>query len=189
MTLQLHVLHAAESAATPGDPMDEQCPSVLSSPAVLSSCRPMPAASYMESVYVVFVPPLFLSPSISPTLPTVSSTELCLLMMCLKQDSLFCHFCLQPCSRQCQGMRAPSRQWCWWLLWPDYLLLEKSHVGVWQSRKLLPHWGKKTGPRQFLELPRDTGPYSKWPWGMRAALGTYTKEDVINVRAALGQPH
>lgn len=57
--------------------------SVLSSAALLSSCRLMSVVSVMESVHLIFGFPLFQPPFIFPNI-IVFSKEPCLLVMCLK---------------------------------------------------------------------------------------------------------
>ena len=63
------VLHAAESALTPGDPVTEWCPNVLSFASLLCSCGLLPMASFMASIHPSTLSlPLFLLPSVFPAL-------------------------------------------------------------------------------------------------------------------------
>ena len=65
------------------DPLNECCPQCLSSTALLSSCRLIPMASFIEPIHYTFGLPLFLLPSTFPSIIAFSKDSY-LLIMCPK---------------------------------------------------------------------------------------------------------
>lgn len=95
---QVCVLCAAESAPTPGDITNECVHNVLCSKALLSSCRLMPTASFIECIYLIFGLSLFFCLVLSPELlsfpppkppPFYDVPEI--------RQLQFCHFSPQRC--------------------------------------------------------------------------------------------
>lgn len=54
------VLNVVELPLTPGDPMNKRYPRYPVFISLLCSCSFLPMASFMESIHVIFGPPLFL---------------------------------------------------------------------------------------------------------------------------------